>query len=55
MNKPSTTNSGTPVRDLPKPAIDNRAGQYDPGQGFRGSHGTPPSASPVTSQKGEKK
>lgn len=40
-NKPSTTNQGNPVKDLPKPAIDNRAGQKDPNQGFRGSHNAP--------------
>ena len=54
MGKPAKTNSGIPVRNLPKTAIDNRSGQKDPGQNYRGSHGTSPPANPKSTSKGGK-
>ncbi len=46
MAKVSTTHSGNLVRDLPQHAIDNRAGQKDPSQDYRGSHGKEDSGPP---------
>lgn len=55
MSKTTTTSTGNPVRNLPKEAIDNRAGQKDPGQDYRGSHGTQQPVNPPTSKKGDSK
>jgi|GEM_PF-5097845 len=52
MAKSPKTNAGRPVRSLPKPAVDNRSGQLDSRQQYRGSRDI---ATPKPTSSGGKK